>query len=627
MLSSFLLSKSTLGGKKTTVDSGLDAIFAASAKSGAPVPIPIAVSIPQPLSSNVVKRKRNDDGSIAADDSPKKRRTNLGSERTSTAVDNKISHTSQSQKKEIKRAGKGVERGTSKDDRIQQLEENYSKQRLESPEINGKGKSKGKRTTVGLPVDTEASTSKAKIGVQQDEASSSSDDNDPSTLVHEALTGSSRHNNRRKVHYVPEGETKERRDQRTIFIGNLPVEIVNSKSLQKSLRRYVLSFCSTSTDEVKFKIESMRFRSVAFKAPTNLQVLKEGDDASESPRRQERAAAWKKEHKEVEVMDEDAPKPIEYLTPSEKKRIAFIKGEFHDEAASVNAYVVFAYPDPGSTETMMDPFKAAALVAEKMNGGMFGARTLRVDLANKGDSTNTAGTRDPAATIFVGSLDFSADEESLRTFFETLLTTEMGPPKQLQHSDEGSDDSDEEKEAALGAMDSDGPSRWVHDVRIIRDKDTQLGKGFAYVRFSERTCVDEILAMEPSKIKFAKRKLRVERCKGGEAAHRPLKPTGGPGRSVKGAAKDGAKDPRSKPPRVKTKGDPLLGERLKGLSKEERREIKKSDPTRQARRMEKKKVRVVMEKGMTAASKERVRVRKGKNLAKAKGKQKPKASS
>jgi nucleolar protein 12 len=58
----------------------------------------------------------------------------------------------------------------------------------------------------------------------------------------------------------------------------------------------------------------------------------------------------------------------------------------------------------------------------------------------------------------VGSLDFAAKDEDLRVFFESLLTTERQPAP-------------------------DGQS-WVTHVRIVRDADTQLGKGFAYVEFA-----------------------------------------------------------------------------------------------------------------------------------------------
>ncbi|KAG6892184.1 hypothetical protein C0993_004597, partial [Termitomyces sp. T159_Od127] len=66
-----------------------------------------------------------------------------------------------------------------------------------------------------------------------------------------------------KVKYVPADETPEIRDQRTIFVGNVSVEVAQKKSLLKQLHRHILSQIPTA------KIESTRFRSVPFQAPTS----------------------------------------------------------------------------------------------------------------------------------------------------------------------------------------------------------------------------------------------------------------------------------------------------------------------------------------------------------------------
>lgn len=131
-----------------------------------------------------------------------------------------------------------------------------------------------------------------------------------------------------------------------------------------------------------------------------------------------------------------------------------------------------------------------------------------------------------------------------------------------------------------------------------------------------RSCVDEIVSMEAGKLKFAKRRLRVQRCKGTTGPSQP-------NRGAKGSKQQGltqkstipeqeggssASDPVWK----RVKGDPKLGERLKGLSKEERKEAKKSDAIRQARRLDKKKEKVALEKAMSGKDKERVRTRKTK---------------
>src|SRR6266404_1174100 len=105
--------------------------------------------------------------------------------------------------------------------------------------------------------------------------------------------------------------------------------------------------------------------------------------------------------------------------------------------------------------------------------------------------------------------------------------------------------------------------------------------------------------MEAGKLKFAKRKLRVQRCKGGSQTDRGAKG------NKKGTAP-------SDPAQKHVRGDPNLGERLKGLSKEERKEAKKGDAIRQARRLEKKKAKATLEKAMSGKEKERVRTRKAK---------------
>lgn len=189
---------------------------------------------------------------------------------------------------------------------------------------------------------------------------------------------------------------------------------------------------------------------------------------------------------------------------------------------------------PDETETTYDPYIAAGLLVDKMDGTQFMGRTLRLDRVgrprgkdpNSGDGSSIALERDPAVTIFVGNLDFAAKEEDVRAFFETLLTVEIGPPrtensKNVEHGDEeesaGASSDEEEGDSSSSSIrkddrkgksqdqgaddedddgnnrdnnenemdiDSENKIRWVRSVRIIRDKDTQLGKGFAYVRFS-----------------------------------------------------------------------------------------------------------------------------------------------
>lgn len=111
--------------------------------------------------------------------------------------------------------------------------------------------------------------------------------------------------------------------------------------------------------------------------------------------------------------------------------------------------------------------------------------------------------------------------------------------------------------------------------------------------FKDRECVDELLALEEEKLKFAKRKLRVQRCK----------------TVPRGKLQVNQKKTRMAAPTVIVpKGDPALGERLAGLPKDERKQLKSSDADRVARRLAKKKARMAMAPGI------------GKSKPKSKGK-------
>lgn len=142
--------------------------------------------------------------------------------------------------------------------------------------------------------------------------------------------------------------------------------------------------------------------------------------------------------------------------------------------------------------------------------------------------------------------------------------------------------------------------------------------------------MDEILAMEQGRLKFAKRKLRVTRYnnKGSSEGSKS-----NPKQTPKGSTKPSTSKPSTsksstskggKETSVKHRGDPALGERLKGLSKEERKDAKKNDANRLARRLEKKKARLELDKSLNNSKKDRVRVRKAKAISGAKGsKRKP----
>ncbi|EIN12798.1 hypothetical protein PUNSTDRAFT_131036 [Punctularia strigosozonata HHB-11173 SS5] len=467
-----------------------------------------------------------------------------------------------------------------------------------------------------------ASSSKAGVLDTEVEARSEgeSDDEevDPAQLVHESVANAGKQTSKgsrsRKSHYVPESETSEQRDRRTIFVGNVPADVAKSRPLQKRLKRHILTFVPSA------KIESVRFRSVAFQKPTT-ELPKEDDDstskqkssATEKKGRQhdaDRAASWRLQTKDKEAIeDEKAAK--KYLNPKEKKKVAFIKGELHPNVDSIVAYIVFAHPKPvqeasdaptSQQHKIMNPFEAAQQAVLNGDGTVFMEHTLRVDHARPSEASKVAGDiamGDPKLSVFVGNLDFATKEEDLRVFFEALLSTERGPPPAP-----GPDTIENIPAKRIS---------WVTKVRVVRDRDTQMGKGFAYVQFLDRECVDEVLALEPERLKFAKRKLRVQRCKapgsGKTGDGRQTRPDRQAKPTEPSLKRSVSKTRLSGTPIVVPKGDPSLGEKLSHLPKEERKQAKAADEARVQRRLAKKLAKNAMVKSTTGKDKERIRKR------------------
>nr|XP_020642611.1 RNA-binding protein 34 [Pogona vitticeps] len=145
------------------------------------------------------------------------------------------------------------------------------------------------------------------------------------------------------------------------------------------------------------------------------------------------------------------------LIPAEdslSKKLAAIKRKVHPNMKYVNAYVVFKE-------------EYAANNALKRNGTEFvSGFHIRVDLASK------STCHDNKRSIFVGNLPYDIDDDTVRNHF----------------SDCGD----------------------VTGVRIVRDRNTGIGKGFGYVLFETTDAVHLALKLNNSELKG--RKLRVQRC-------------------------------------------------------------------------------------------------------------------
>lgn len=143
------------------------------------------------------------------------------------------------------------------------------------------------------------------------------------------------------------------------------------------------------------------------------------------------------------------------------RKAAFANHKLHEKQKTVNAYVVY---------TTLEGARAAL----KLNGQICLDRHIRVD------SVAHPGKHEPKRCIFVGNLDFEAQEESLWRHF--------------------------------------GKCGKIEYVRIIRDSKTNVGKGFAYVQFEDAMVVDQALLFDGKKMVEGKktegdRKLRVSRAK------------------------------------------------------------------------------------------------------------------
>ncbi|SCU90886.1 LADA_0F06942g1_1 [Lachancea dasiensis] len=230
--------------------------------------------------------------------------------------------------------------------------------------------------------------------------------------------------------------------ERTVFVGNVPKDVVTSKAQTKRFKKlFSIAKDASSSDNndednddndndddtndnsVAYAIESLRFRSISF--------------------------------------EEALP-----------RKVAFVQQKLHKSRESVNAYVV--YVDRA----------AVPAACRLLNGRVFEGHHLRVD------SVAHPTQHDNKRSVFVGNLDFEETEENLWKHF-------------------------------LAAGD-------IEYVRVIRDSKTNVGKGFAYVQFTDFQTVAKALLMDGHKLNGSGRKLRVTRCRNVKKAQSSPHAQGGP---------------------------------------------------------------------------------------------------
>ncbi|KFP27359.1 RNA-binding protein 34, partial [Colius striatus] len=145
------------------------------------------------------------------------------------------------------------------------------------------------------------------------------------------------------------------------------------------------------------------------------------------------------------------------LVPSEdtlSKKLAAIKHKVHPNAKFVNAYVVF--------KEECDAVKALNENGTEITSGFH----IRVDIASK------ANSHDNKRSVFLGNLSYDISDEVVRQHF-----TVCGD---------------------------------VVAVRVVRDRQTGVGKGFGYVLFENTDAVH--LALKLNESVLMGRKIRVKRC-------------------------------------------------------------------------------------------------------------------
>ncbi|ORY14563.1 hypothetical protein BCR34DRAFT_560225 [Clohesyomyces aquaticus] len=188
-----------------------------------------------------------------------------------------------------------------------------------------------------------------------------------------------------------------------------------------------------------------------------------------------------------DLADHDPPHKVESLrfrstafSSALPKKAAFAKQEIMDATTkSTNAYAVYT--------TQLATREAVRL----LNGSIVLDRHLRVD------SIAHPMQQDHRRCVFVGNLGFVDDESNMNS--EDGEKKKSKPPSDVEEG------------------------LWVHfskagkveSVRVVRDPQTRVGKGIAYVQFTDENAVEAALQYNDQKFPpLLPRKLRVVRAKG-----------------------------------------------------------------------------------------------------------------
>ncbi|OAP63566.1 hypothetical protein AYL99_02793 [Fonsecaea erecta] len=171
-----------------------------------------------------------------------------------------------------------------------------------------------------------------------------------------------------------------------------------------------------------------------------------------------------------------------YASGEGPKKATYAKKELMDATSvSTNAYAVF------STDV------AAVLAAEKLNGTIVLDRHLRVDYLAKPSAI------DHKRCVFIGNLSFVNEE---------------APAADADEEQKRRPTAKEPADAEEGLWRTFSKVGTVESVRVVRDQETRVGKGFAYVQFKDENSVEAALLLNEKKFPpMLPRKLRVMRAR------------------------------------------------------------------------------------------------------------------
>lgn len=175
------------------------------------------------------------------------------------------------------------------------------------------------------------------------------------------------------------------------------------------------------------------------------------------------------------------------------KRASYItKSLLESTTKAIQAYAVYSSQ------------AAARSAVKKLNGTVVLGRHLRADLTAHPDE------KDHRRCVYIGNLNFVDDENSMMV----NANADQKPSKKLKIP------SDVEEGLWRIFTEKAGP---VEFVRVPRDPNTRVGKGFAYVQFKDGISVEKALLLNGCKFPpMLPRELRVTRCKNPKKTARSL---------------------------------------------------------------------------------------------------------